>query len=448
MSVCLNKPVDDVILSNALRAMLLKYPIHCMNFFRVNAASDSTLLLAEDRNANGKNFEARLVSEILYEDVVSKQYLERLDNDYFKTISKRKIPIDVDRATWKITVNELAETKKQYLTFATNHAFIDGKSGVHFMDDLLRELADAEEQQSLDFVRVLFSRVVDAPKCLPELSDNVVDLYQFSSCFALKKALQLLFLPEWVLNFYNINFVPGHPNLLKHPIFNIRPVSVDNECSFHKITLTPDETSSTLDFCRRNGFTLTPYIAACAFRALDETITPILQIDPSYDFNVVICGRRYYQEVRDKTRYGLYMSPDHQVISRNHTLLLAAKELSSKLMIALQNKNSFSFVGLLKIINIWDFINYQYEKKQTRSTFQVSNVGLVKISHGDWRVDDFIFSQGVGAAHFTISTCSTPQGGLNLIVSNHDSLDKIEDGQAVEKFIGSFKQKLVSHDKL
>ncbi|GMM35691.1 alcohol O-acetyltransferase [Saccharomycopsis crataegensis] len=444
MSVCLNKRVDDVLLSNALRSMLLKYPTLCMNLFRLKPSSGPKNLLHDDRKANGTNYEARLVSKIQFTDVVCHQQLERIDDDYFKTLSDRKILIDTDKPTWYILVNEVAESSNQYLTFATNHMFLDGNSGVNFLDDLVRELATAKSQSNLKFVNVLFDSEVEGPKILPESSDKVTDLFSFSTWFAIKTIVKELFLPTVIKKLFSSFFTRGDPNLFKNPIFNHHPVSLSNESNFHLLTLSPEETSASLKFCKSEGVTLTPFIAGCAFKALDETLVPVLNIKPSYEFAIPICGRRYYPEIKEKTRYGLYMSQSKILVSRNNSVLSATKFISHELVAALKSRESFSLAGLLRLINIWDHIQNSYDKKEVRSSAELSNVGLIKINHGEWRVEDCIFSQGVSSTHFSISTCSTPYGGLNIMIANHYSLDEIRHGLAMKRFMVAFKEKLVA----
>lgn len=441
MLVRLNRPVSDVLLSNALRAVLLKYPVHCMTFFRKEPLETLALLREEDRKLNGKNYEARLVSEILYKDVVSHQQLTSVDASYLTRLSKHKLPIDVDEPTWHITVNNVGTDNTQYLTFASNHVFIDGNSGVHFLDDLVRELASAERHGDLQMVETLYRSADDAPETLPPPAEKVVDLFNYSWWFAVKTVVKVLLLPKSLVKFVSSYLVPGSPNLYKHPIFNYHPISHDNESNFRRVSLTPPETAAALAFCKQNGVTLTPFIAACAMKALDETISAKLHLEPSYDFGLIICGRRYYPEKKDQTRYGLFMSNAKPVLSRNISLIQATKTLSAKLAAAVKNRRSFSLIALLQIINIWDMFQKQYDHKDTRTTVEVSNVGLVKIQHGDWSVEDMIFSQGAGGTHFTLSTCSTAAGGLNVTVAYHESLDEVENG--IEEFVSLLKQKLL-----
>lgn len=442
MSVSLNKPVDDVILSNALRQVLVKNPIHCLNFFRKEPQSDSAELLDEDRKANGHNWEARLVSQILFEDVVIHQQLDSLGSAYLRWIYDKKIPINVDEPTWLLVVNELTDSKKQYLTFSSNHVFIDGNSGVNFMDDLVKELAAAENLSDPQMVNVLFTSEKDAPLVLPKASEDIVGLYNLPMWFTFKAIVQLVMLPAFVIKFFQSYFVLSHPNLYKHPLFDFHPVTHDNKCNFNHVSLSHDATGKALQYCRLNGVTMTPFIASCAMKAMNETFAPVLRTSPSYNFTLDICGRRYYPDLKDEMRYGLFVSSSEPVVAGDRTLLQATKDLSRELSADLKSKVTFSFAALLRLVNMWDFFQQKYDKKETRTSIEVSNVGLVKIQHSDWSVEDIIFGQGVGFAHITISACSTPHGGMNLVVTNHESLDKVDDGNAIEGFIKRFKQKL------
>lgn len=442
MLIRLNKKVDDALLSRALRALLVKYPIHCLAFFRKSALSELELLRDEDRTHNGKNYEAKLVSEILFKDVVGHESVESVNGEFLEKLSKIKIPINVDKPSWHVTVLEVGEEKLQYLLFASNHVFIDGNSGVNFFDDLVKELSVAEKLELLEFVEVLYRASEDSPERLPEQGEKVTSLFKFSWWFALLTVFRVLLLPKLAVKFWSSYFTSG-PNLYKNPVFNYKPISPDNESTFRRVSLSPAEVSSTLKFCRLANVTLTPFISACAMEALDQTVAAKLGQEPSYDFGMIICGRRYYPELKEKMKYGLFMSNFKPVIGRGYSLIEATKYLSQKLNAAVENRISFSFIGLLQLINIWDMIQDQYDHKETRTTIEISNVGLLKINHGDWVVENMVFSQGAGSSLLTLSTCSTPVGGLNITVAYHESLNEVENGAAMGEFMVQFKQKLL-----
>lgn len=442
ISVCLNKPVDDVILSNALQQLLVKNPIHCLNFFRKESKSEGAALLDEDRKANGNNFEARLVSQVLFEDVVVHHQLTELDSAYFLWIYEKKIPINVDKPTWMLVVNEIIDSKKQWLTFSSNHVFIDGNSGVNFMDDLVKELAVAETLPDQQLVRVLFNSDQDAIPVLPKASEDVVGLYRLPPWFTFKTIVQLLLLPAFLMKFIMSYLVPNHPNLYNYPIFNFHPVTYDNKSIFNHINISPEDTAKGLEYCRLNGVTMTPFIASCALKALHETLSPILGTSSSHKFTLVICGRRHYPELKNEMKYGLFISSSEPVVAGDETGLQTTKVISQKLSADLKSRITFCFASLLRLVNIWDFIQEKYDKKETRTTIEVSNVGLKKIRHSDWIVEDLIFSQGVGVTHITVSACSTPHGGMNLVVTNHESLHQVDDGSTMKAFYGRFKEKL------
>lgn len=431
MTARLNRPVDSTLLSNALRLLLVKYPVLAINYFRTDAS-------VPDQKANGSNFEARIVSPILYDDVVSFEKADAFDNDYLKYLSEIDIPVNVEKPTWIVIVTEVGET--QYVTFACNHVAFDGNSGVHFVDDLVACL-DAAEPSKSELVKVLFDES-DAPSQTPPPSTAVTDLYDVSKWYIFKSVVLLLLVPTVVKTFVSSFLVPGHPNLFKHPVFNYQPISHDHSSLFHLVTVSPEKTASILAFCKRNKITLTPLMAACAFKAMDDTFAPLLKIEPSYSFTLDVCGRRYYPELKKETRYGLFMTAVLPVISRNNSVLLGARFISSSLIKALQDRLCFMFAGLLRLVNPWKMIQEQYDKKKTRKSVEVSNLGLVKISHGQWTVQDLIFSQGSGSNHLGLSTVSTPDGGLNVAISCHHSFDRIGDG-VVDRFVESLERKLL-----
>ncbi|SGZ50569.1 CIC11C00000001124 [Sungouiella intermedia] len=450
MSVCLNKTVDDVILSNALRALLLKHPIHCLQFFRQDSLAGSLAesSLLEDKKANCKNYDARFVSQILYNDVVVHQEVESLDSTFFRNLHDNRIPINVERPNWILVVNQIKGSDKQYLTLSSNHVFIDGNSGVNFMDDLVKELAEVETIDDRLFVTVLFNSTKDAPAVLPKANEDVVGLFNLTPWFIFKTIVRMALIPSSVAKFFKSYFVPGHPNLYKHPIFDFYPVSHDNKSNFNRVTLTREASAKSLRYCRLSGVTMTPFIAACAMKALDSTFAQVLADSPSYTFNIDVCGRRYYPELKKEMRYGLFASTVGAVISGDSTILQAAKKISTKLVDNLKSRACFPFAGLLRLVNFWDFFQKKYDNKAARTSIEVSNVGLLKINHADWNVDDFIFSQGVGMDLLTISASSTSLGGMNLVVANHESLDEVDKGHAMEQFIEKFQQYLENGESI
>lgn len=442
ISANLNKPVDDVLLSNALRALLVKYPLHCLNFFRKLPPTSATLLLREDRDANGNNYEARLVSEIKYADIVHRRQVQAIDGEFFSSLGENVIPIDSDTASWQLSIVEVKLTGKTYLTYELNHVFVDGKSAINFFDDLVRELANAEQKPDLEFVGVLFSSAVDSPEKLPQSSDTVTSLFDFSYWFGFKQIFWHKILPDWFTQWVSNYLVPG-PNFKKNPKFDHYPVTQHNECSFRQISLSPQEALAALKFCKQNNFTLTPFISASALKALSETFAPALNVDPSYEVSTIICGRRFYPELKDQTRYGLYVSGDENFVVPHQPLIELSQKLHKELTASIKSRDPFRHLGLLKLVNIWDFLQEKYDNKTIRYTFEISNLGAVNIAHGDWAVEDIVFSQGLGNGHMGLSVVSTPHGGLNIHIASHVSLDEVQNGETIEQFKSALKSKLI-----
>ncbi|GEQ72862.1 hypothetical protein JCM33374_g6550 [Metschnikowia sp. JCM 33374] len=185
-------------------------------------------------------------------------------------------------------------------------------------------------------------------------------------------------------------------------------------------------------------------MASILYSAINTAFTPHLGVF-SQSCELMICGRRYYPEKERETRYGLFISAFTPYILPGSTIKEAASALSKGLLSAMENRSTFYRSGLLRFLNVWNYMKSFTEDKEVRNTFEISNLGRVNYTSGSWRVTDAIFSQGVTFAHITLSVISTPEGGMNISIAFHDKLLNISQSGvlAMDQCIEEFKKGLL-----
>lgn len=438
ISATFNRRLDDVLLSNALHKVIVKNPFFSMNFFRVSVGSEEAMLLDEDRKANGHNYELRPVKKFMYSQVVHHETVSQYDESVYEYLLKIRTPVDRELPTWQIRVFEELDSKKQYLLFLCNHALFDGNSSANFFEDLTRELDNAEKQENLQQLDVIFDLDKDSPTSVPPSSDNLVPLFKTPFFFGLWFVFKGLVVPKTVLKFFRSYFSKRYPNLYKNPLFRSVPTSRTNGSKFISLAYSPEEAKAILKKCKEKGLTLTPFMGACALTAMEEAFSG--DVPHSHVISFVICGRRYFPQEAQNTKYGLYVSQASPMVSPGAGVEKTSHFLSNELKQAVENRHSFHITGLLRVINIWDYFKGCSEEADGRNAVEISNIGCKNFSFGNWKVEELFFSQGVSYSHITISFCSTPNGGLKVSLAYHEDLDQYEKNgkKAISEFAETF----------
>lgn len=419
MSVSLSRPVDDALLSQALRATVLAHPQLLLHLKR-NKDKDEADAQAADAQANGLNYVVGLISHLAFADVV-RHTTTALDDAELTRLADVRTACDASTPSWYLQVSSTPES--QYLTFACNHVFFDGKSAVHFFDDLVGALAKASEvKEPLPFVDILYDPKIDSV-VVPPSSSSVVDLFD-SPWWYIAKQLAARVVPT-VVRLAITRYYSG-PDLTSNPIFNVQPFCATNISRFHCVHLDAEELTALLARCRAVGATMAPFLAASACSALDQSVVAAIGGSHTHVTQLIVCGRRFYPHMADKVRYGLYVSVAQDAVKSGLPVASTAATLSRNLSALLYDRSRFWLVGLLRYVNIWAHTQEKFDKKEVRNTVEVSNVGLVRIEHGQWAVEDYVFSQGITTSHLTLSVASTPKGGMNIVISSIDSLHEYE----------------------
>ncbi|EEQ37323.1 Alcohol acetyltransferase family protein [Clavispora lusitaniae] len=446
ISARLSRPVNDAVLSQALRATVLAHPHYLLHMVRADGCKTADPR-EEDAKANGTNYEVQFVEKLAFSDVVRHASVPALNDEELARLATVRTPCDVSTPSWYLNVCETDEG--QYLTFACNHVFFDGRSAVHFFDDLVKALAavtdklgengETELSSEVAFVDTLFDSSTDNVD-MPPASSEVVNLYQSSWWFALK-TIGLYFLPTPLKKLWKYWW-----GISPKRMISVSPLTAINPCAFRRVHLDAAQAASLLARCRKLGVTITSYLAASVCHALDNSVVPALGGSFVHSLKLVVCGRRHYPNQIDATRYGLYVSPATDYVASGSDLNETARTVSQRLSASTGNRALFWMTGLLNYINIWDHFRGEFDGKHQRATIEISNVGMVRIEHGSWAVDDMVFSQGVTTTHITLSVISTPHGGLNIVMATHDELCKVENEgiPVIDTFYKVFEADLTS----
>ncbi|KAM9905849.1 hypothetical protein OXX69_007031 [Metschnikowia pulcherrima] len=464
ISVRLNTPVSDSILSNALKRVIASCPYLTVNAFRepndehqpnhdrIDAKLPATQIMREpeelmvaDAKADGRNYRLRPVKEIRYSQVVFNETVEDFDEIVLENFASNRIPVDCERPMWRIYRLNVLSSGDEYLIFACNHVVFDGRSAVNFFEDLVSAIDDITQKPCPAVAEVLFDSSIDSITYLPDSSENLTKLYNPPTWFAISTILSHLLVPKFVSRFLKSYLLPWHPNLYKNPIFKAAALDGNNISKFRLVRFSSGEAQDILSNCKSQQSTLTPVLAATLYRAIDKAFKPYLGAF-SQSCELVICGRRFYPENIKQTRYGLFVSAYTPYLTPSLSIADTARRLSNGLLKAMSNKHTFHKAGLLKLFNIWDYLRSFTTGKEERHTFEISNLGRMCMNTGGWRVTDAIFSQGVTSAHITLSVVSTPEGGMNITIAFHEKLLQFSDGTnlAIDQCIKTFKESLLS----
>lgn len=438
-----NHLINKVLLSNALRTLILKNPTFAMNVYRDGD-------LQHDAKLNGDNFTLRPVKRIAFNDVVK---FDNIDDSFgvlvLNTLTKEKCPVNDTKPLWRLNVYESSSDKKQYVTFHCDHTLFDGSSTTQFHKDLIIELEHHSKDQALKFQETLFNYEADRD-ILPAIlnnSDKIVDLYNPSILFTVLAIVQNMLLPKWLSNGFWSLF---SGNVEEAPLYTHTPTQKETKSNLRCVSITPNDVKRLRAFCKSQNTTLTPYIAVTAMYALQATAFPVVTGQQcSFEVSIPIDGRRYFPEKLNDTKYGLYVGLLTSRMGPYSDLKASINTLTTQLTTGVADRSPFSYVGLLKYVNCWDFLRSKLGKTGSRLTLEVSNLGLHLISYDDWSVENLWFSQTNGIlSHFSLSLIATESNGLNLLVSYLEDLDMVQTSLrklVIDEFMTLFTTKLLEH---
>lgn len=445
-----NHHIDEVLLSNALRSLILKNPVFALNIYRDGD-------LQYDAKMNGDNFTVRPVERIAFSDVVTfKDIDEPFGALELNALSEQVSPVNDTRPLWRLKVYKSSSSKKQYVTFHCDHTFFDGLSAAQFHKDLIVKFGIYSGDAALKFQETLFDYTADK-SILPSIldsSDKIVDLYNPSILFSLLAIVQNMLLPKWLSDGFWSLF---STNAEQKPLYTHMPTQKGAKSNQRCVNIKPHDVKRLRAFCKSQGTTLTPYITAIAMYALQETVFPFVSNSQcSFQVDIPINGRRYFPDKAKYTKYGLYagpfsckMGPVSKSTGSYDDLKVPINTLTTQLSSSVADKSPFSYVGLLKYVNCWNFLASKIGKTDSRLTLEVSNLGFHLISHDNWSVENLWFNQTNGILnHFCLSLIATESNGLNLLASYLADLDMVQTSLrklVIDEFMALFTTKLLEH---
>ncbi|GEQ72863.1 hypothetical protein JCM33374_g6551 [Metschnikowia sp. JCM 33374] len=151
-------------------------------------------IISEDTLADGMNYRIHAVKKIRYSDVVFHKAVKTIDDSVLEDLSKIRIPVNSKKPMWYLSKTSEEESGHEYFTFASNHVVFDGRSAVHFFEDLVKALDAVSAEPSLKMVDILFNSAVDGPEELPDSGENITDLFDTPVGFRLSSIASYFFL--------------------------------------------------------------------------------------------------------------------------------------------------------------------------------------------------------------------------------------------------------------
>lgn len=407
--VGLDHQITRAQLAAALTSIIGANPWLALNAFRNQGESTD-----DDARYDGRNYIIRPTALFSYSDVVSHCLVDSFDESVLAARAQIRIPVDVELPTWRIAVYHTANgPTRTYIMLACNHMLFDGRSVANVAADLVEALGKTAAELTDDGERdfVLFDPIQASPASVPLSADAVVPLFTSSLWVQVKTIVGKTLLPDWA------------KRLIRGPVsstppFRAVPLSVPNESQFYLVNLSPLELKNVLGTSKALGSTLTPYLAACAYKAAEATLDGASEC--LHESTLVMCGRRYFPEQASATRYGLYVSECNLKVEPGLSLTEACALFRTLLTSAVASRRAFAMVGLLDKIRLWQYVDASVANAP-RKTIEISNLGTFD-SPGLIGVSDVVFSQGVSSTHVCLSVISSRTGGLRITVSCADGL--------------------------
>ncbi|CCE72989.1 Piso0_000597 [Millerozyma farinosa CBS 7064] len=435
-----NKHIDKVVLSNALRSLIVKNPEFCCNFF-----SDEPY--EKIKKQNGKPYRLKPLSKIAFQDVVFYEWIEKdLDDEILDRLDTEYSGININEPLWKLIIFE--NTASQYLSFSYDHTLWDGKSGQFFHEELLSEIEQFSKSKDITFRDDLFDYEKDqsALPVLPKSSDKMFDLYDIDMWYTLKHIVKEI-IPTRITNYLTSNSFSDPYTLIDYPFPKEDIQSSRISTKLRLVHVDASSLNKLVKNCKENGVTLTSYMTTLMTYCLKETVLSNIGKNKVAKISIPMSGRRYYPDKAQETKFGLYVGAINYNIKLDKITEGNMKTLSQSLLnnmrIALETQEPFKFCSLLKLINIWDFLGAKVEKND-RDTVAFSNLGMTNAEKGGWKLIELIFSQSNGIyTNYSMSTISTPEAGLNITFGYSKYLENFIERAAFDSFLSLFKEKLI-----
>lgn len=412
----LNKRVTASQLSLFLVKLFAKYPVFALQIYRHQGT--------DDEQQDGRNWEKRLLERVVFEDVVLFRKIVKFDSEVMDSLTLICFPVNTNKPLWALIVSETEN--EQYLTYATDHALLDGNTGIHFFEDLVRDLAN-ENLEGLSNESV--NDRLSSEKGFSKLSDTILfengkgsvptaadltDVYTLLLFFK-AKAIAQAFLGKFT-----------SPEIYDY----------EHKERVHEIVMfnvPPEQVMRLRAFLKKESLTMTPFLHAIIHKCLVETV---IEGPTNLKHCVAANSRHLYVDLAEQLRYTYAVGGTFHIVESQASLTECAQGIGAKIQQDLADRSMFKLMGLLDLIKVWDYL----KNRDGRSTVTGSNLGNHDIRHGDWAVESMWFCQDCTYLdEFSFNAVSTLQSGMNLTMGW--AKDYNEDGK-MDEFMRRFKETL------
>ncbi|CAI5758542.1 unnamed protein product [Candida verbasci] len=288
ITVKYNQYISRNLLSNALRAFILKNNWLLHNFFKT---SDE-----ESSKTNGNDWILKIINTVQFDDVVKYTKIDKFNEKVMERVNSYTLTMNENLPLWRIIIFE-ESNGDQVVCVYVDHSHFDGLSGVQFQKDLAKEFSLASDDK---FISELFNYGKDGYS-LPDIepaAESITDLYYPSYLQIVNSYLSSIPIHSKLSSLFNPSVDP--------PVFQTtKPVNHVLSTKFKFLKYTPEQVEEITKFCRSNGITLTSYFDVLFIQALEETVFKEIGNGPYSTASLVaINGRRYYSEDIRNFRYG------------------------------------------------------------------------------------------------------------------------------------------------
>lgn len=423
VGIQLNELPDRRSICQALRAGISTYPQLHQNI-ATDPADDEPYIKNIDRVLN-------------FDDVaeyVSDSYTEDTINKLFRT---RNFPYFIEQPLWKLLVLE----NENKLLLLLDHVLFDGMSAVAFWKSFMKYLGDEVEMTDED-VWVPTSQQKVQEEC------HVYEKWPTTWSSRFKASLVgLLFKlrPSAVIavgksqfHFKDYSFPSGL--LVERDPSLQSSYEVRNDNCQRTIHVEASLLQELLSSCRRNGVSLTSFLAALLALSMKKCINTKLYDGSFVKIDVPMNTRKACAEVlnisESSMTMGNFVAPTElQYDLHSSAGIWEVAQLFTKSLKRQATTDVISTINNVKLLDVADtsrFIQEKVKAKGPSGTFEVTNLGAQDFgdieSSKQYVVENAFFNEPQSISDiFTCSTISTPLGGLTCSLSYplsiKDSLD-------------------------
>lgn len=428
---------DIPLFYKALRKTILDYHILICNVFKNESISNCVYTpITHAKLKNLLNFKD---STYLDDKVINERFMKEVNDIVFK--------LHENSPLFKLIL-----VGKYDLSVVLEHTIADGVVGNYFHEIFLRNLAYVDDPSN--------ARDYEENYGILETSDGAIDENSLIFNYVNDKDLLKNNLPPPIDEFLadtNLDYSDNDPvyfdKVIPKKFSNKWPGRFltirDFSLSFKLINFSSSETGNILAACKKEQVTLTSYIEV--IEAL--TLQPIFGDDHYTTHRVALALRRHYDPEIAKKEYKPILSDKSYKIlgTLAHTGVAEnlppvhefswdlTRKVNANLLKTTQNTKLLNFLMPFKqmacgIENNIQFFESQLGKQKSDS-IKISNLGFIDIPVCEisgklpWTIKNMIFSQSLSppASEFMLNVISTPEGGLNFVLSYVD--DSFHDTQ-------------------